>query len=58
MDVFYIKPKDFAASSFDNIDDAIEEIRMHLQDGVEEIQIIRKEMTQDEYDNLPDFEGY
>lgn len=58
MDVFYVKPKDFAACSFDNIDETIDEIRMHLQDGVKEIKITVKEMTQDEFDTLPDFEGY
>ena len=57
MDVYYVKPKDFAACSFDNLDDALEEIRMHLQDGVKEVKVIIKEMTQDEYDNLPEFEG-
>lgn len=57
MDVFYIKPKGFASCSFDNIDEALEELRMHLQDGVDEIKVIRKDMTQEEYDDLPEFEG-
>jgi hypothetical protein len=58
MDVYYVQPKDFAACSFDNLDDALEEIRMHLQDGVKEVKVVVKEITQDEYDNLPEFEGY
>lgn len=58
MDVFYVKPKDFAACSFDNVEEALEEVRMHLQDGVKKIEITVKEMTQEEYDTLPDFEGY
>lgn len=58
MDVFYVKPKDFAACSFDNVEEALEEVRMHLQDGVKKIEITVKEMTQGEYDTLPDFEGY
>jgi hypothetical protein len=31
---------------------------MHLADGVKEVKIILKEMTQEEYDSLPEFEGY
>ena len=58
MDVFYVKPKDFAACSFGNIDEALEEVRMHLVDGVKEVKIVLKEMTQEEYDSLPEFEGY
>lgn len=58
MDVYYVKPKDFAACSFDNIDEALEEVKMHLVDGVKEVKIILKEMTQEEYDLLPEFEGY
>ena len=57
MDIYYVKPRDFAACSFDNLNDALEEIRMHLQDGVEELKVVVKEMSQDEYDNLPEFEG-
>lgn len=57
MDVFYVDPKDFASCSFDSIDETLEEIRMHLQDGVKEIKITVKEMTQEEFDTLPDFEG-
>lgn len=58
MDVYYVKPKDFAACSFDNVDEALEEVKMHLVDGVKEVKIILKEMTQEEYDSLPEFEGY
>ncbi|NIQ13250.1 MAG: hypothetical protein GTO02_02215, partial [Candidatus Dadabacteria bacterium] len=45
MDVFYVKPKDFAACSFDTVEDALEEVRMHLVDGVREVKIVVKEMT-------------
>lgn len=58
MDVYYVKPKDSAACSFDKLKDALKEIKMHLEEGVEEVTIKRKEMTQEEYDNLPEFEGY
>lgn len=58
MDVYYVKPKGLASCSFDDLNDAIEELRIHLQEGVEEVNILRKEMTQEEYDNLPELEGY
>lgn len=58
MNIYYVKPKDFASCSFDDLNDALEEIRMHLQDGVKEVKVIVKEMTKDEYDNLPEFEGF
>jgi hypothetical protein len=58
MDVYYVKPKGSAACSFDKIKDALKEAKTHLEEGVEEVTIKRKEMTQEEYDNLPEFEGY
>lgn len=58
MDVFYVQPKDFAGCSFDNLEEALEEIKMHLQDGVKNVKITVKEMTPEEYENLPEFEGY
>jgi hypothetical protein len=58
MDVYLVKPVNLAGCSFDNIDDAIKELRLNLEEGVEEITIQRKEMTQEEYENLPEFEGY
>lgn len=58
MDVYFVKPKDLAGCSFDDINDAIEELKTHLQEGVDEVKIVRKEMTEEEYQDLPEFEGY
>jgi hypothetical protein len=57
MIVYYVRPKGFAACSFDKIKDALKEVKMHLEEGIDEVVVKRKEMTQEEYDNLPEFEG-
>ncbi len=58
MDVYLVKPKNLAGCSFDDINDAIDEIKLQLQEGVDEIVISRKDMTIEEYENLPEFEGF
>jgi hypothetical protein len=58
LDVYFVKPKNLAGCSFDNLDETIEELKMHIQDGVDEVKVVRKTMTEEEYQDLPEFEGY
>lgn len=47
--------------TFDNVDDLLDEIKFHLEDAEVEghlLSIYIKEMTEEEFENIPEFEGY
>lgn len=43
---------------FTNLDEAVQEAKMLLEEGGDEVVISSKEMTQEEYDLLEEFQGY
>lgn len=51
---------ELGACTFDNIEDALNEIRLHLEemDDKMEVEVTIKEMTEEEFLNLPEFQGY
>jgi hypothetical protein len=60
MKVYRVGPLGFGKCGFDNLDEAIEEIKNLLSEAPpkERITIEILEMTEEEYENLPEFEGY
>jgi hypothetical protein len=58
MDVYCVRPEGSPGCYFDSLDEALEELRTHLQEGIDKVVIVRKEMTKEDFDTLPEFEGY
>lgn len=48
----------FASCTFSSIEDALEEIRVNLENNDDKIIVTSEWMTHASYDNLPEFEGY
>lgn len=47
--------------TFDNVDDLLDEIKLHLEDAEKEGHLMSigiREMTEEEFENIPEFEGY
>lgn len=55
---FTVGLEDFASCTFSSISDALDEIRVNLENNDDKIIVTSQWMTRAEYDSLPEFEGY
>lgn len=55
---FTVGLEGFASCTFSSISDALEEIRVNLENNDDKIIVTSQWTTQAEYDSLPEFEGY
>jgi hypothetical protein len=55
---YYVGVSNFNGSIFDNLDAALEEIKNLLLEESGNIIIRKTNLTQEQFEKLPDFEGY
>jgi hypothetical protein len=58
MTIYKVTAADFAPVVFDSLAAAMDDVSMHLGEGVEWVDIQRGEMTQEEFDSLKEHQGY
>ena len=60
MRVYTVRLEGFNSCTYDSLEDAIEEVKSHFENGDTSIRIIIKlgDMTKEEFAQLPEFMGY
>jgi hypothetical protein len=58
MKVYVVKADGLAPCTWDDLNPAVEEARELLEEGAARVTIGVVEMTEEEYEALPEFEGY